>query len=381
MKRFCRFPHKPTKQSWSETTVWFAVLLFFIIISAANIAARPDVTYASAGLNGLKAGTGLVNLQVLDAVTPTPGATESPGEGKTQTVTPPGTISPTQTETIRPIATTTQTVSATFTARPTANRTPTASPGWVTPIATQAATASPTLTASPTASPSASPTPTATPPPTATSSPTLTATEAPTMTPTLPPAAAVLESPIPEGIATPSGKPLPSGATTTLRVGLLLIFVAAVIIVGVVWILLRRHQPKPKLKPEPPPPVPPSPPPATYGLFTPVRPQPGVPYLESKNRPAGVLYGPLTQPRLAIGREPGNDFVVDTSFQGWQTVSHRHAILERNGERVVIIDQGSRNGTYVNNRRTGANVLQDGWLVKLGQVEFVFRSNQGGGAS
>jgi hypothetical protein len=164
-------------------------------------------------------------------------------------------------------------------------------------------------------------------------------------------------------------------------VGVVLILVAAAIITGVVLILLRRQQPAPKPKPEPPPDVPSSPQPTTCGLFTPVRPQPGIPYLESKNQPAGVLYGPLIQPRLTIGRGPENDFIIDASFQGWQTVSHRHAILENNGQRVIIIDQGSRNGTYVNNRRTGANVLQDGWLIKLGQVEFIFWSNRGGSAS
>lgn len=106
---------------------------------------------------------------------------------------------------------------------------------------------------------------------------------------------------------------------------------------------------------------------------------PGVPYLESRSRPGGVVYCPLDKPVVAIGRDQDNDLIVDTSFQGWQTVSRRHASIERQGQRVIVSDKGSRNGTYVNNRRAGTSILQDGWLVRFGEVEFLFRSNQEGG--
>jgi sulfite reductase (NADPH) flavoprotein alpha-component len=93
------------------------------------------------------------------------------------------------------------------------------------------------------------------------------------------------------------------------------------------------------------------------------------------------LYCPLDKTAITVGRDAGNDLVVDATFPGWQTVSRRHATIECLDQCVIVSDQGSRNGTYVNNRRTGTNILRDGWLVRFGEVEFLFRSNQKGGVS
>ena len=114
-------------------------------------------------------------------------------------------------------------------------------------------------------------------------------------------------------------------------------------------------------------------------LLTPFCPPSGIPYLASQNRPGGVLYCPLTQ-SVTIGRGADNDLVIDDSFPGWPTVSRRHAMVEYNGTRALVVDQGAANGVYVNGQRTGTNVLQDGWTVGFGQVEFTYRVNRGGDA-
>lgn len=94
-----------------------------------------------------------------------------------------------------------------------------------------------------------------------------------------------------------------------------------------------------------------------------------------------MVHCALTKPTITVGRGPENDLKIDGSFEGWQTVSHRHAVLEYDGQRAVVRDQNSTNGVYVNDRRTGTNLLRDGWKIKFGAVEFIFRENRGGGVS
>ena len=57
-------------------------------------------------------------------------------------------------------------------------------------------------------------------------------------------------------------------------------------------------------------------------------------------------------------------------------VSRRHARIVAAGGQMVIEDLGSKNGTFVGGERlTGARVLEDGDVVRLGQrVEFQFTS-------
>ena len=38
----------------------------------------------------------------------------------------------------------------------------------------------------------------------------------------------------------------------------------------------------------------------------------------------------------------------------------------------VLCDLKSQSGTYVNDRRIVENLLKEGWIVRLGEVEFVF---------
>jgi pSer/pThr/pTyr-binding forkhead associated (FHA) protein len=67
----------------------------------------------------------------------------------------------------------------------------------------------------------------------------------------------------------------------------------------------------------------------------------------------------LTRGDLIIGREQGDIVFSDDEF-----MSRRHALLQFRGNRALISDQGSSNGTYV--RLTGQHVLEPGQMIRLG---------------
>lgn len=77
---------------------------------------------------------------------------------------------------------------------------------------------------------------------------------------------------------------------------------------------------------------------------------------------------PTLKEVTTIGREPGNDLVIESP-----AVSGRHAEIRRQGERYILFDLGSANGTLVNGRLIKENMLKEGFVVRFGDVEFVFR--------
>lgn len=71
-----------------------------------------------------------------------------------------------------------------------------------------------------------------------------------------------------------------------------------------------------------------------------------------------------------MGRAPRADFVVDAAL-----VSRVHCRLTLDGTGVLEIeDLGSTNGTFVNGRKVGKTVLNDGDKLTVGRVEFVVNS-------
>ena len=97
------------------------------------------------------------------------------------------------------------------------------------------------------------------------------------------------------------------------------------------------------------------------------------PYLESLDRVGEQLEFVLARQRVVIGAAPGNDIVIDAAFKGSQTVSPQHAELRREPDGgFEIVDRESENGTFVNEMRTGENILADGDLIRLGDVRFIF---------
>jgi hypothetical protein len=81
---------------------------------------------------------------------------------------------------------------------------------------------------------------------------------------------------------------------------------------------------------------------------------------------AGETY-PLTQERTTLGRHPAADIFLDDV-----TVSRNHALVEREGDGWVIIDEGSLNGTYVNRRRGDRVALADGDEIQIGKYKLTF---------
>lgn len=79
---------------------------------------------------------------------------------------------------------------------------------------------------------------------------------------------------------------------------------------------------------------------------------------------AGTAY-PLQGDVLTIGREPGRDVQIDFD----PTVSRRHARLERQGGQWVLIDEGSRNGSFVNGQPVQQRAIQAGDILRLGNTE------------
>jgi len=217
----------------------------------------------------------------------------------------------------------------------------------LTPIFAQ--TPATTLTPANTLTPISTQTPTTTPTPTGTLTPTSaqTPTTTPTPTGTLAPTPSLIE------IAT---------RILTQQWSLaMLICLAPLLILGlllILWILRRKRRPPP-----PPPPPPP--------------PLPIAPHLESIGTPGGPRRFDLKPGSVTIGRATENDLVITQDFPAWETVSRRHARIYQRGGSWVVEDLGSMNGVYVNEKRTGRNLLRDNWRLSIGGVEFVFHASTG----
>jgi pSer/pThr/pTyr-binding forkhead associated (FHA) protein len=64
---------------------------------------------------------------------------------------------------------------------------------------------------------------------------------------------------------------------------------------------------------------------------------------------------------VTLGRQPKNDVVVDDP-----RASNRHAQIRRGAEGLVLVDRGSRNGTFVNDERITTRPIQPGDTIRIG---------------
>jgi NADH:ubiquinone reductase (H+-translocating) len=71
---------------------------------------------------------------------------------------------------------------------------------------------------------------------------------------------------------------------------------------------------------------------------------------------------------LKLGRAPDNHIVVNDG-----RVSRYHSILKREGTNYVLEDQGTPNGTHVNNERIQRRVLAPGDVIRVGQTTFTYQ--------
>ncbi len=70
---------------------------------------------------------------------------------------------------------------------------------------------------------------------------------------------------------------------------------------------------------------------------------------------------------VIIGRQAGATLKISNA-----SVSRRHAMIEKDGERFMIADLGSRNGTFVNDVPIKKRELQHGDRVRIGESQFFF---------
>ena len=71
--------------------------------------------------------------------------------------------------------------------------------------------------------------------------------------------------------------------------------------------------------------------------------------------------------RLRIGRDPGNDVVLDDLL-----VSKQHAEVRHVNGTYLVVDLGSRTGTFHNGRQVPRAVLAPGDMISIGRYEFAF---------
>ena len=87
------------------------------------------------------------------------------------------------------------------------------------------------------------------------------------------------------------------------------------------------------------------------------------------NRGPGTGTGiPLDAPVITIGQHRDSDIALGDS-----TVSPQHAEIRVDGDRYLIADIGSFNGTYVNRQLVDQVELRDGDEIWIGRHRLVFR--------
>jgi len=74
---------------------------------------------------------------------------------------------------------------------------------------------------------------------------------------------------------------------------------------------------------------------------------------------------PLNQASLSIGRASDNDIIIGDEFPNASSVADHHAHISRRESWAVIEATDPHAPIYVNDQRTGRNILRNGWRVTL----------------
>jgi hypothetical protein len=78
---------------------------------------------------------------------------------------------------------------------------------------------------------------------------------------------------------------------------------------------------------------------------------------------------PITDSSLKIGKATDNDVVIDSP-----TVSRNHIVIQRQGDRFLVQDLQSTNGTFIDGAQIREAYLKPGQLLELGDVQLRFQS-------
>jgi serine phosphatase RsbU (regulator of sigma subunit) len=85
----------------------------------------------------------------------------------------------------------------------------------------------------------------------------------------------------------------------------------------------------------------------------------------------------MDKTRLTIGRSSRNDICLSDPF-----ASRLHAELRRENEQMLLVDNGSANGTYLNGQKvTGAVRIRVGDVVRIGETEIEYSTGEQSGIS
>ena len=93
----------------------------------------------------------------------------------------------------------------------------------------------------------------------------------------------------------------------------------------------------------------------------------GLAMLVVKRGPNAGSWFELDQPVSSAGRHPASDVFLDDV-----SVSRRHAEFRRESGEYVVVDTGSRNGTYVNRELVESVALAHGDEIQMGKFRLVF---------
>ena len=98
-------------------------------------------------------------------------------------------------------------------------------------------------------------------------------------------------------------------------------------------------------------------------------PKESAPYLSDSTGQEHLLQGNITR----MGRAVENEIVILDKRS-----SREHAVIRRDGLKIILEDQGSTNGTFLNGERLLNPVqLRDGDQIKIGDVAFTFHDPEG----
>jgi DNA-binding response OmpR family regulator len=89
-----------------------------------------------------------------------------------------------------------------------------------------------------------------------------------------------------------------------------------------------------------------------------------IPYLSDDSAQEHLLENTITR----LGRAVENEIVIVS-----KKASREHAVIRREGRRILLEDLNSANGTYLNGERiSGAAALRDGDQITIGEITFTF---------
>ncbi len=94
----------------------------------------------------------------------------------------------------------------------------------------------------------------------------------------------------------------------------------------------------------------------------------GAVFVEREGKAVGTEY-PLRKDRVTIGRHRESDI-----FLGDLAVSRLHTTVLRDPSgQLIVHDENSANGTFVNGQRITDHVLREGDVVQIGSTVLVFQ--------